>query len=227
MELLAFGKFTGLGIRLGVYMVVSVLGGLAVREWARATTATRLHDPTPRLWGRVTLNPRAWFDPFGSGLVPGLLFILWTVQLFLMPIAYAKPAPVDRNYLRNQPRDIILVSVAGSVVNLVLGIVAGVAMRLGPPVEIFRFLDVFALANFSLAVFHLLPIPGLDGARMLALTLPPHPREVYTNADKYLPLFVLVLFFVLGTLVTTIFWSLTGAFCQASSGGDCLQLLGL
>jgi Zn-dependent protease len=111
--------------------------------------------------------------------------------------------------------------------NLVLGIVAGVAMRLGPPVEVFRFLDVFALPNFSLAVFHLLPIPGLDGARMLALTLPPHPRELYTNADKYLPLFVLVLFFVLGTLVTTIFWSLTGAFCQASSGRDCLQLLGL
>jgi Zn-dependent protease len=227
VELLAFGRFTALGIRLGVYMVASVLVGLAIREWARATTATRLHDPTPRLWGRVTLNPRAWFDPFGSGLVPGLLFILWTVQLFLMPIAYAKPAPVDRSYLRRQPRDIILVSIAGPVVNLALGIAAGVAIRLGPPVEVFRFLDVFAIANFSLAVFHLLPIPGLDGARMLALTLPPHPRELYTNADKYLPLFVLLLFFFLGTLVMTIFSSLSGALCQASSGTDCLQLLGL
>ena len=66
------GNFTALGIRLAVFMLVSLAIGMSVREYARALTAAKLHDPTPRLWGRLTLNPKAWFEPFGSGLVPVL-----------------------------------------------------------------------------------------------------------------------------------------------------------
>ena len=69
---LAVGNFTAIGVRQAIYMLISLSIGMSIREFARAWTATRLHDPTPRLWGRLTLNPKAWFEPFGSRPAPGV-----------------------------------------------------------------------------------------------------------------------------------------------------------
>jgi Zn-dependent protease len=215
------GNFTWLGLRLALFMLVSLAIGLAVREFARAWTAAKLHDPTPRLWGRLTLNPKAWFESFGSGLVPVLIAILWSVQVLVIPAAYAKPAPVDPGYLR-RTRDLVLVSVAGPIANLVLAFLAGLVVRTqGLPLEVYRAAVVFAFTNAALVVFHLLPIPGLDGARIVGLLLPPHPREVYRNADKYLPLFVLVALFVFSTLILGFLTTLAGAICDAATDLNC------
>ncbi len=215
------GNFTGLGFRLALFMLASLAIGLAARELARAWTAAKLHDPTPRLWGRLTLNPKAWFEPFGSGLVPVLIAILWSVQVLVIPAAYAKPAPVDPSYLR-RTRDLVLVSVAGPVMNLMLTVLAGLVARAGAlPLEFFRVVVVFAFTNAALVVFHLLPIPGLDGARIVGMLLPPHPREMYRNADKYLPLFVLVALFVFSSLILGFLTTLAGAICNAATGIDC------
>jgi Zn-dependent protease len=89
------------------------------------------------------------------------------------------------------------------------------------PADPLRFAIVFAFTNAALLVFHLLPIPGLDGARIVGLLLPPQAREVYRNADKYLPLFVLVALFVFSTLVLGFLTSITGAICDATTGLDC------
>jgi Zn-dependent protease len=215
------GNFTALGFQLAAAMLVSLAIGMAVREYARAYTAAKLHDPTPRLWGRLTLHPRAWFEPFGSGLVPVLIAVLWTVQVLVIPAAYGKPAPVDPSYLR-RTRDLVFVSIAGPVANLVLAVLAGLLVRTGTlPADPLRFAIVFAFTNAALLVFHLLPIPGLDGARIVGLLLPPQAREVYRNADKYLPLFVLVALFVFSTLVLGFLTSITGAICDAATGLDC------
>ena len=215
------GNFTWLGLRLALFMLVSLAIGLAVREFARAWTATQLHDPTPRLWGRLTLSPKSWFESFGSGLVPMLIAILWSVQVLVIPAAYAKPAPVDPGYLR-RTRDLVLVSVAGPIANLVLAFLAGLVVRTqGLPLEVYRVAVVFAFTNAALVVFHLLPIPGLDGARIVGLLLPPHPREMYRNADKYLPLFVLVALFVFSTLILGFLTTLAGAICDAATDLDC------
>jgi Zn-dependent protease len=226
--LVAAGNFTAIGVRQAAYMLISLTIAMSIREFARAWTATRLHDPTPRLWGRLTLNPKAWFEAFGSGLVPVLLAILWAVGVYVIPAAYAKPAPVDPSYFRKSTRDTVLVSVAGPLATLALGILAGLVVRAGVPVlgqgalaEPYRFAVVFTYTSMALVVFHLLPIPGLDGARIVALLLPPAPREVYRNADKYLPLFVLVVLFVFSTLVLGFLTALTGALCNAAAGGDC------
>jgi Zn-dependent protease len=223
------GNFTALGFRLAVYMVVSLAIGMAVREFALAWAASRLHDPTPRLWGRLTLRPRAWFEPFGSGLVPVLIAVLWTVEVLIIPAAYAKPAPVDPGYFRRPTRDTVLVSLAGPLATLLLGILGGVVVRAGSslPLEVFRFALVFSYTSMSLVVFHLLPIPGLDGARIVGLLLPPQAREVYRNADKYLPLFVLVALFVFSTLLLGLLTAVAGALCDASTGLDCRLLLNL
>jgi Zn-dependent protease len=218
------GNFTVLGLRLALYMLASLFVGLAIREYARARAAVALGDPTPRLWGRVTLQPKAWFDPFGSGFLPVLVALLWSVQAFIMPGAYAKPAPIDANYFRRQPRDVVLASLAGPAASLVLAIVAGLVVRTGVSGEALLVLVTFAFTNASLFVFHLLPIPGLDGGRLVALLLPPHAREVYRNADRYLPLIVLVVLFLF-TFLIEIASMLTGAVCEAATGENCLVLL--
>ena len=220
-----FGNFTRDGLISAVEMLAAVMIGMSLREWARAWTAARLHDPTPRLWGRVTFDPRAWFEPFGSGVLPGLVAILWSVGGVVFPVAaYAKPAPVDPSYLRNHPRDPILVSIAGPAANLVVGVAAALVLQAGGmSIEVARVVAVFAWVQCSLFVFHLIPIPGLDGARMLALALPPHPREVYRNGDKYLALWVLLAIFVLRFMIP-IQQAIVGAICNAAAGSTCLDL---
>lgn len=219
-------------LRFAVYLALSLAVGLDAREFVRATAASRAGDPTPRLWGRRSWNPKAWFDPFGSGLLPGLILVLWAAgSTFLPPpVAYAKPAPVDPNYFRNRRRDTVVVSLAGPLGNLVLAAVAGLVLRVliaapeGAPGELASFLVAFELANLCLLVFHLLPIPGLDGARIVALFLPPRAAEVYRNADQYLPLFVLAIVFVLGGPLTSIVYSLTDSLCRLLSGFGCTPL---
>ena len=158
-------------------------------------------------------------------MVPALIAILWSVQVLVIPAAYAKPAPIDPGYFRRQ-RDVVVTSLAGPIANLVLTALAGLVVRVGGlPLEVTRAVVVFAFSNAALVVFHLLPIPGLDGARLVGLLLPPQAREVYRNADKYLPLFVLVALFVFSTLILGFLTTLTGAICDAATDRDCQLVL--
>lgn len=223
------GNFTSLSVRYAGYLAVSLLIGMIAREYARAYVASRLGDPTPRLWGRRSLNPKSWFDPFGSGLLPGLILVLWAVAgTFLPPpFAYAKPAPIDPNYFKRRTRDSVLSALAGPIANLVLAAVAGVALRglgLGS-LELTLAVNAFMFTNLCLAIFHLLPIPGLDGARIVALLLPPRPAEVYRNADQYLPLIILVVLFIFAGPVNSIVYSLVDGLCRAFSGFGCRPLV--
>lgn len=217
------GNFTVLGLRLAAYMLVSLFIGMSLREYVRARAAAALGDPTPRLWGRITLRPKPWFDPFGSGFIGAMVALLWTVQAFMMPAAYAKPAPIDTNYLRRHPRDVVLVSLAGPVASLALAVLGGIVIRAGVGGQVGLAILTFVFTNVSLMVFHLLPVPGLDGGRLLALLLPPHAREVFRNADRYLALIVLVVLFLF-TFLLGVARLLAGAVCDALSGVDCSGL---
>lgn len=217
------GNFTALGVRLAAYMLVSLFIGMSLREYVRARAAAALGDPTPRLWGRITLRPKPWFDPFGSGFIGAMVALLWTVQAFMMPAAYAKPAPIDTNYLRRHPRDVVLVSLAGPVASLALAVLGGIVIRAGVGGQVGLAILTFVFTNVSLMVFHLLPVPGLDGGRLLALLLPPHAREVFRNADRYLALIVLVVLFLF-TFLLGVARLLAGAVCDALSGVDCSGL---
>ena len=210
-------------VRFAIYLGLSLVVGMSAREFARASVATRLGDPTPRLWGRLRFAPKAWFDPFGSGLLAGLILVLWAASAGFLPppVAYAKPAPVDPNYFRNRTRDTVPVSLAGPAANLVLAAIAGFALRVMTSGEVGLVLGAFLLTNLSLLVFHLLPIPGLDGARIVALALPPHAAQVYRNADQYLALIVLVVLFVFAGPLISIVRSLTNALCSLLAGVRC------
>jgi Zn-dependent protease len=208
-------------LKLAVYIGVALFVGLDVREYVRAWAAGRLGDPSPVRWGRRTLNPRAWFDPFGSGLLPALLLILIASGLLVPPFAYAKPLPLDRNALRRPDRDITIISLAGPLANLVLAAAGGLLLRLGLSGEAGLAAFSFLWANLVLCVFNLMPIPGLDGARIVARFLPPHPRGVYENLDQYLVLFILVIFFLLTPLLGIVH-ALANGLCRVLAGaGNC------
>jgi Zn-dependent protease len=225
-DMLAVGNFTGLGIRLAIYMLASLLVGMSLREYVRARAIVSVGDPTPRLWGRVSLAPKTWFDPFGSGVLPGLIAILWMAQALLIPAAYGKPAPLDPGRFRRPVRDTVVVSLAGPIATAILGIAAGLVFRLhGLPIELYRVVLTLSFTSMSLTVFHLLPIPGLDGARMVALALPPDAARVYRDFDKYLPLLVLVILFLFSSLALGFLTSISGALCNAATGSDCVLLL--
>jgi Zn-dependent protease len=216
--------FTSFSIRFAAYLAVALFVGMTVREYSRSWMASRLGDQTPRLWGRLTLLPKAWFEPFGSGLLPGLILLLWAASSTFLPppVAYGKPPPIEPNYLRHQPRDSVLVGFAGPVANMVLAALAGLGVRVVMSGEAFTILVAFELANMCLVFFHLLPIPGLDGARLVALVLPPPAQQTYRNLDRWLPLFALLALFVFANLgVQSIVYSLVNAFCRLYSGLPC------
>lgn len=191
-------------VRFALYLLVALVPALVLHEYAHARVADKLGDPTPRRWGRLSLDPRPMIDPFGSVILPALILILIASSIdyaCLLPVfAYAKPMPHDPSYLRRRDRDPTIVALAGPAANLVLAGVAGVPIRvlsLGPSSEVGLFLFAWVVVNVFMLVFQLMPIPGLDGSRLLVRVLPPRAREVYVNLDHYLVLFILVLFFVL------------------------------
>lgn len=210
-------------VRMAVYMAVGLVVGLVARENAKARAADRLGDPSPRRWGRVSLNPKAMMDPFGSVFLPAILvFLVATGQGFLPVFGYAKPMPSDAGHLRRGDRDTTRIALAGPGANLVLAAVAGGLLRVLPlGDEAARLAFAFLWVNLILCVFHLMPVPGLDGATILARFLPPRPRAVYSNLDQYLPLFMLVIFFLLAAPVVGIVNALAGGLCRILTGLDC------
>ena len=215
---------TGATFRLAVYAAIALVPALILHEYAHAFVATRLGDPTPRRWGRLTLNPKPLIDPFGSLILPALsLILIATGNGLVIPIfAYAKPLPLDPTYLRNRDRDTILVAVAGLGANLLLAIVGGILVRVGASGELLRFAEAWLIVNALMFGFQLMPIPGLDGSKLLARALPPRPREIYVNLDQYLVLFILVTFFLLAGPLQVIVRAFGNVVCNLAAGVDCL-----
>jgi len=174
-------------LALGVIFVFA----LPLHELAHAWVAERLGDPTPRRYGRVTLNPLAHLDPIGA------------LMLVLAGFGWARPVPVNPLYLRYGPRvGMALVGGAGPLTNLLLaglGILAYRAAMAGgaalPPLAL-RFIGAWVFINIGLAVFNLIPLPPLDGYRVLQGLLPPDLAYAYARLEAYGPL-LLLLFLVL------------------------------
>jgi Zn-dependent protease len=210
-------------LRFAAYLAISLVPALVVHEYAHAIVADRLGDATPRRWGRLTLRPRSLIDPFGSLILPALALVLIAAGRPLLPVfAYAKPMPLDPSMLRNPSRDAPLVAAAGLVANLALALAGGIAIRVGVTGEVARFAVAWLIVNAWMFGFQLMPVPGLDGARLLARVLPPRAREVYRNLDQYLVLFILVIFFILSGPLFAIVEAFANLACRVAAGADCL-----
>jgi len=178
-------------------LVLFVLCG-AVHEAAHAWAALRCGDPTARDLGRLTLNPLPHIDPVMTILVPGLM--LW-VSNGQMAFGGAKPVPVMFNRLRNPWADMSAVALAGPFSNLLLGLLFMLLWKVmvvtgwymdAAPTDVLRasqllpqVLEKAVIFNLVLFVFNLVPIPPLDGSRVMAWALPPGLREPYVALERW------------------------------------------
>ncbi len=149
-----------------VIFIAILLFSVIFHEVAHGLMADRLGDPTARYAGRLTLNPIPHIDLFGSILLPAFLLLINSPILF----GAAKPVPVDYRNLRNLKWDMILVSFAGPFTNFILALIAAVVYRITPNVSDFgNYLLVQTISmNLVLCFFNLIPIPPLDGSKILA-----------------------------------------------------------
>jgi len=208
-------------LTFALYLLIAIIPSVVLHEYAHAVVADRLGDPTPRRWGRLTLDPRPHIDRFGTVVLPGLLLLVLAVGGGLLPFAYAKPMPLEPSYLRHQERDETIVALAGPVANLAIAALAGLIVRVVSTGEASRFVLAVMVMNVILFVFNLIPIPGLDGARIIAHHLHGRARQVYVDLNQYLPLFMLVIFFVFHGPIFSIVNSIVGSLCSTLSGGLC------
>lgn len=210
-------------IGFALYVAIALLQALVLHEYAHAWAAVRLGDPSPRMRGRLTLNPKPLIDPFGSVILPGLSLILIAsgTGFVIPPFAYAKPMPLEPNYLRNPKRDSLRVVWAGLLANLAVAALAGLAMRVGLSGEVLRVAVAFLVVNAFMFLIQLMPVPGLDGSRLLARVLQGRAKEVYVNLDEYLVLFILLIFFLLGGPFFDLVYALFRTLCNAFAGTGC------
>jgi len=180
-----------------VAFIIAIVLGITVHEFMHAYAAHRLGDDTARVLGRLTLNPMAHLDPFG------------TLLLVLAGFGYGKPVPFNESRLRSALA-VTFVALAGPLANIALAAVAALPLRFGSA-EVFgdayaEILGAIVLWNCVLAIFNLVPIPPLDGANVVYGLLPPRQQFSWRTYQQYGPFLLLaVLLFAPQILSAVVF----------------------
>lgn len=174
-----------------LYFAAAILVVISIHEASHAYVANYLGDPTARLRGRMTLNPFAHLDVMG------------TLMLFIIGIGWGKPVPVDPRNFRDPVRGSAITSLAGPVSNFLTAVLLAIPLKyLTMPDILYSF--VFTVFDFSilLGVFNLLPLPPLDGSKILGLVVPGRWHSAYAkflyHGMKYFVIFLVVDSFVIG-----------------------------
>lgn len=166
-------------IILGLIIIVF---SAILHEVAHGWVADRLGDPTARLSGRLTLDPRPHIDPFMTIIVPLLLIVSGSPIIF----GGAKPVPVDPFNLRDGRKDLALVSLAGPVTNIILAIIGSLCLHFLPVSGILgTIFQLIVSYNVLLAIFNLIPIPPLDGSKIVSLLLPEREAAAYMALGQF------------------------------------------
>ena len=175
-----------------IYFVVAVLLSITVHEFMHAYAAHRLGDDTGRLLGRMTLNPLAHFDLFG------------TLLLIVAGFGYGKPVPFNESRLRSSS-SVALVALAGPAANFAIAAICAIPLRYGSAdpfggayTEILAFVVYF---NCVLGIFNLIPIPPLDGSNVVYGLLPPRQQYTWRQFQQYGPMLLLALLFFGGRIL--------------------------
>ena len=181
----------------GLLLFFGFVAFVALHEYAHAWTAVRCGDDTPRLQGRLTLDPIAHIDLLGTIILPLALVLIGAASGQILVFGWGKPVQVNLDNFRKRQRDDILVSAAGPAMNLLLAVVMLAGMRLGTLAgfRVFESEPFFRLTNLTLFLcfFNLLPIPPLDGAHILRNLLN-ISDEAYAQISRYsFLLFVIVM----------------------------------
>lgn len=166
---------------------ISILISLVFHELAHGYISHKLGDPTPSRDGRLTLNPMAHLDLFG------------TICMVLFRFGWAKPVQINSQYYKDKKLGVVLVSLAGPCMNFILALIGTLLMKLLPSSVFSIFILYFISVNTSLGVFNLIPIPPLDGSKVLAAILPEDLYFGYMKYEQY-GMFILMAILMTGIL---------------------------
>lgn len=182
-------------IQLIAVIIIPLIFAITLHEAAHGWVASKFGDTTALMLGRVTLNPAKHIDPFGTIIIP-IIMMLFFGFLF----GWAKPVPVNWQNLRNPRRDMAIVAIAGPGANLAMALFWAMIAKLsmiifsGPTTyqiikttaTFIHLASVYGIAiNCMLLVLNLIPIPPLDGSRVVSSLLPPHAASVYDRIEPY------------------------------------------
>ena len=180
-----------------LYLIPGILFAITLHEFAHGFVSWKLGDPTARNAGRLTLNPLSHLDPLGA------------VCMLLFHMGWAKPVPINPWYYKNKKLGIILTSLAGPLMNILTGAVSifvmawmeaavrGGMLAAGNTVNtIYTILYYFSVLSINLAVFNLIPIPPLDGSKILITFLSSKAQEWFYRHERYFMIALMVCLYV-------------------------------
>lgn len=195
-----------------VFYFLIIIPSSIIHEFAHGWVADKLGDPTARYAGRLTLNPLAHIDPIGTLLLPLALF-MGSGGRFMF--AYAKPVPYNPYNLRNQKWGPALVGFAGPTANFLLAFSFACVLRAFPDIDSAQLIHTVIYANVLLMVFNLVPIPPLDGSKILFALFPDSWLNVRMLLERWgyilLFIFVFFLFDVIQPLIQLVYGLLVGS----------------
>ncbi len=175
-----------------IFYFLIIIPSSIIHEYAHGWVADRLGDPTARYAGRLSINPLVHIDLWGTILLPVGLYLISQGQFLF---AYAKPVPFNPYNLKPRTWGPALVGLAGPLANLLLALVFSLVLKLFPIGSVWSFfIGIIVYANIGLMIFNLIPIPPLDGSKVLFAVLPDSFRSLKILLERYG--FVILIFFV-------------------------------
>ncbi len=189
-----------------LFMIVIVFFSIIIHEIAHGLMAERHGDPTARMMGRITLNPIPHIDPIGTILLPGIMILM--SLLFgssLVIFGWAKPVPINPRNLNNPKRDMMWIGISGPAANFGIAIFLAVVFRLlVREVSLGGIILFYGVAiNLLLAVFNLIPIPPLDGSRILSGLLPERYSYRMSQIEPFG--FIILIILLMGGVLSLVF----------------------
>jgi Zn-dependent protease len=190
-----------------IIIIVALIISIILHEVAHGYAANALGDPTARLQGRLSLNPLVHIDPVGSILIPALLFLSHAGFLF----GWAKPVPYNPYNLSDQRYGDAKVAAAGPATNIAIALVFSVLLRgadtIGLNSTFVELSGYIVYMNILLALFNLIPIPPLDGSKIVTVFLPWRARESYRRMGMWFDRFGLLASFLFIYIFVTLLWA--------------------
>ena len=205
----------------GIFYIIVLIMSIVIHEFSHGYAAYRLGDNTARLSGRLTLNPIKHLDPFGSVILPLLLIVMKAGFV----IGWARPVPYNPENLRKGRMGNMIVAFSGIAANLIVAIIFGLLIRFAPilglpmydPLSVhpfYKISSIIVLMNLVLALFNIIPIPPLDGSKILFSFLPLKFRQIENFLEQwgmfFLLFFIIFLWSSVSPLVFVAFSFLTG-----------------